>query len=184
MNTERINALAENIRNARNAATPDQIARGAKWYTIANGIAAMVGDGDVRKGAGIIAALSPRMQWDRNVKLALDAGNGHVHGAMGASLRKAQAILDGTAPEEVLPMAAKTGNFYVNVSDPNEPNAVTVDAWAYRVATADPTAPGPKSQRDYDEVAQAYRMIAAEFGELANVTQAGTWNWAREGGMK
>jgi hypothetical protein len=183
MNTERINTLAANIRYARSQANADQINRGQVWYRVAHDLATMVGDGDTRKGAGIIAALSPRMQWERNVKLAIDAGNGNVHGAMGASLRKAEAILNGADPADVLPMSAKTGNFYLNILDPSDPSAVTVDVWAYRVATGDVKAAGPKSPKDYAECAEAYRIVAAEYGEPANVTQAGTWNWAREGGM-
>jgi|SRR5690242_19673335 len=176
----RIDTLAQNIRDAWNAATDDQISRGRTWYTVANQLAEMVGNGDVRKGAGIISALSPRMQWDRNVSLAIDAMNGEPIRAMGASVRKAEAILNGADPESVLPMSAKTGHFYRNMVDPTDSDAVTVDCWAYRVATRDWNAPGPKSPKDYREVADAYRMVANELGEITNHVQAGTWNWARE----
>ena len=176
----RTDVLAQNIRDAWNAATDDQITRGRAWYTVAHDLAEMVGNGDVRKGAGVISALSPRMQWDQNVAVAIDAMNGQPIKAMGASVRKAQAILDGTDPELVLPISAKTGNFYLNIVDPSDPTAITVDCWAYRVATRDWTAPGPKSPKDYREVADAYLTVANELGELGNVVQAGTWNWARE----
>ena len=176
----RTDTLAQNIRDAWNAASDDQKARGAVWYQVANQLAEMVGNGDVRKGAGIISALSPRMKWDRNMALATDAMNGNVHGAMGASLRKVQAILDGADPESVLPMTAKTGHFYRNIVDPTDTDYVTVDCWAYRVATCEWDAPGPKSAKDYREVADAYRMVASELGMISNHVQAGTWNWARE----
>jgi hypothetical protein len=176
----RIETLAQNIRDAWNAASDDQKARGAWWYTVAHQLAELVGNGDVRKGAGIISALSPRMKWDRNMALAVDAMNGNVHGAMGASLRKVEAILNGADPESVLPMTAKTGHFYRNMVDPTDTDAVTVDCWAYRVATRDWSAPGPKSARDYSEVAAAYRVVASELGIITNHVQAGTWNWARE----
>lgn len=172
--------LKSNIRSAWDSATDDQITRGRAWYTVAHDLAEMVGNGDVRKGAGIISALSPRMAWDRNVSLAIDAMGGNVHGGMGASLRKAQAILDGTDPELVLPMSAKTGNFYLNIVNPKHESAVTVDCWAYRVATRDWSAAGPKSAKDYREVADAYREVASELNEIPADVQAGTWNWARE----
>jgi len=173
--------LAKNIRDAWNAASEDQISRGRMWYTVAHDLAAMVGNGDVRKGAGVISALSPRMQWDRNVTIAINACNsGTATGAMSASLNKAQAILDGANPEDVLPMSAKTGNFYRNIVDPTDSEAVTVDCWAYRVATRDWNAAGPKSARDYREVADAYRTVAREMNEIPANVQAGTWNWARE----
>lgn len=180
MNRERIEILANNVRTARNAVTDDQMNRGATWYPTAHTLAEMIGNGDVRKGAGVIAALSPRMRWETNVRLAIAASNGEDFGCLGASKRKAMAILDGASPADVLPMAAKTGHFYTNILDPSDPYAVTIDVWAYRVATNDWTATGPKSQRDYDECAEAYRIVAAERGEITNVTQAGTWNWARE----
>lgn len=183
LDSDRIEMLAGNIRNARNAASDDQMNRGRAWYPVAHDLAEMIGNGDVRKGAGIIAALSPRMPWERNVSLAVDAGNGNVHGALSASLAKVQAILDGADPADVLPMSAKTGNFYVNILDPADPFAVTVDVWAHRIATGDAKSAGPRTPRDYHECAEAYRIVAAEFGEIGGVTQAGTWNWAREGGM-
>ena len=176
----RTDTLAQNIRDAWNAATDDQKARGASWYLTANQLAEMIGNGDVRKGAGIISALSPRMQWDRNVSLAIDAMNGEPIRAMGASVRKAEAILNGADPESVLPMSAKTGHFYRNIADPTDSDAVTVDCWAYRVATCEWDAAGPKSARDYREVADAYRMVAGELGMITNHVQASTWNWARE----
>jgi hypothetical protein len=176
----RIDTLAQNIRDAYAQATDDQLARGASWYITANQLAEMIGGGDVRKGAGIISALSPRMQWDRNVSLAVDAMAGNVHGAMGASLRKVEAILNGADPTDVLPMSAKTGHFYRNIVDPTDSDAVTVDCWAYRVATREWDAAGPKNARDYNEVADAYRTVASELGLITNHVQAGTWNWARE----
>lgn len=183
LDSERIAMLAGNVRRAWNAASDDQISRGRVWYRVANDLAGIVGNGDVRKGAGIIAALSPRMPWDRNVSLAMDAGNGNVHGALSASLAKVQAILDGTDPESVLPMTAKTGYFFTNISDPDNGDAITVDVWAHRIATGDCKSAGPRSTRDYAECAEAYRIVARESGELGHVVQASTWNWAREGGM-
>ena len=140
----RTDTLAANIRDAWNAASDDQISRGRAWYTVAHDIAELIGNGDARIGAGIISALSPRMQWDRNVRTAIDAVNGRPIKAMGASVRKAEAILNGADPESVLPMTAKTGNFYLNMVDPTDPTAITIDCWAYRVATRDWTRPGTK----------------------------------------
>lgn len=183
LSAERVATLAANIRHARESASDGQAARGAVWYSVAHDLAGIVGNGDVRKGAGIIAALSPRMPWERNVTLAMDARNGKVHGALGASLRKVQAILDGTDPAEVLPMSAKTGYFFANILDPTERESVTVDVWAHRIATGDAKSAGPRNARDYAECAEAYRVVAREYSEPANHTQAITWNWAREGGM-
>jgi hypothetical protein len=180
MNTNRIAEMTARLHTAWNAATDDQIARGRVWYPVAHDLAEMIGNGDVRTGAGIIAALSPRMQWDRNARLAIDAGNGNVHGAMGASLTKVQRIIDGEDPADVLPADAKTGHFFQNILNPADPAYVTIDAWAYRAATGDWSAAGPKNARDYAEVAAAYIAFADDIGEIASVGQAGVWIWARE----
>lgn len=177
---DRTATYAENIRAAWNAATDDQKTRGMVWYQVANELATMVGNGDASKGAGIIAALSPRMQWDRNVNLAKDALAGKPIHAMSGSVRKAEAIMNGADPADVLPMSAKTGNFYLNMAFPNDPNPVTIDCWAYRVASRDWSAAGPRSPRDYRDAADAYRIVATELGIIANRVQAGIWNWARE----
>jgi hypothetical protein len=121
------------------------------------------------------------MQWNRNVRLATDAGNGNVHGAMTASLVKVQRIVDGADPVDVLPAGSKTWNFFHNIVDPSDSAYVTIDAWAYRAATGDWSAVGPRNVRDYAEVAAAYMAFATEAGEIASVGQAGIWNWAREG---
>jgi len=179
----RIETLAANIRKVRSRVSCEQVREGAKWYLDAHALARAIGKGDVRKGAGIIAALSPRMRWERNVTLAIDAGNGNVHGGMSASLRKVQAILDGADPIDVLPMSAKTGCFYMNILDPADPDTVTIDVWAHRVATGDITSAGPRSPRDYWECVAAYVIVAGEYGEPGNHTQAGCWVYVREGGL-
>jgi hypothetical protein len=181
LNQERIDMLASNIRNARNAVSEDQMNRGRAWYQVAHDLAEMIGNGDVRKGAGVIAALSPRMQWDVNVRKAIAACNGEPFGCMGSSMVKAQAILDGADPEDVLPHGKKTHHFYRNILDPDDPEFCTIDIWAYRVATGDRSCVAAKiTDRDYAECVAAYGIVADEFGELRNVTQAGCWVAVRE----
>jgi len=175
--------MANNIARVRNAATHDQVAQGSAWYPVAHDLAEMIGNGDVRKGAGIIAALSPRMPWDRNVRLATDAGNGNVHGAMSSSLAKVQAIVDGADPETVLPMDRKTGHFYRNIVNPSDVTACTIDVWAHRIATGDITSAGPRNARDYAECVAAYDIVADENSEPMSRTQAITWVAVRENGL-
>ena len=180
LNRDRIDGLKINLRTARRAASADQVNRGRAWYPVARDIAEMIGNGDVRKGAGVIAALSPRMQWDVNVRKATAALAGESYACMGSSMAKVAAILDGADPADVLPTGSKTWNFFHNIIEPTNPAYVTIDAWAYRAATGDWSAVGPKNARDYAEVAAAYIEMAAEFGELPSAFQAGVWNWARE----
>ena len=55
------------------AATPEQVDAGLGWYRAAHAAAAGLDPGNVRRAAGVIAALSPRVAWERNLDLAEDA---------------------------------------------------------------------------------------------------------------
>ena len=172
-----------NIVAAWNAATPDQVARGRAWYPVAHDLAELVGNGDVRVGAGIIAAFSPRKRWEENQRLAIDAHNGDIHGHFKHALSAVHRIIDGAAPETVLPMDAKTGHFFRNIVDPTDPDPVTIDCWAYRVATGHwdkSENPGLSNKARYATLALAYRLAARQLGEIPSVVQAATWAWAHE----
>lgn len=58
-----------NILETYKQASPQEIADGLSWYSDAHDVARELA-GDVHVGAGVIAALSPQMQWDENIKLA------------------------------------------------------------------------------------------------------------------
>ena len=116
-----LGAYVANILAAYRSATPAQLERGRCWYQVAHDLALIIGDGDVRQGAGIIAALSACRRWAVNVQLATDAGNGNVHGHTPDVLAKVAAMLAGADPADVLPMALKTGAFYRCITDPSDP---------------------------------------------------------------
>ena len=168
----------QNIIAKWNAATPEQIAKGRAWYPVAHDLANMLGDGNVRMGAGIIAAMSVQKSWKENVRLATDAANGNVHGHTGRNLDKVRAILSGIAPEDVLPMAAKTGNFYRNIVDPSDPSAVTVDRHAFDIAVNEVNGNrdrGLSNANRYAIIRDAYLTAAKRLDECASTVQAGTW---------
>lgn len=179
LDTDRIETLKSNIRKYRAMADAGQVAKGKVWYPVTREIAEQIGNGDVRKGAGVIAALSPRMRWETNVRLARAACNGDDYGCLGTSKRKTEAILAGADPTEVLPMDAKTGHFFRNIVDPTDPTACTIDVWAHRAAADDMSSAGPRNATDYHECVAAYIDIAAEFGEVASETQAIVWGVVR-----
>jgi hypothetical protein len=165
--------MVRNIIDAWNALSPEDVAKGHAWYSIAHDIAADIGNGDVRKGAGIIAALSPLKSWAENIRLATDAGNGNVHGHFTSAVTKAKAIMDGTDPETVLPMDAKTGNFFLNILFPDLDGPVTIDRHAWRVATGE-AIPSMTPKR-YRMASDAYRSAGQALGVPAHIVQAGTW---------
>lgn len=173
-----------NIIHAWYMASDGDMAQGRAWYPVAHDIADVIGDGDMRKGAGLIAALSPQTGWERNCELARDAANGNVHGHSGQTLDKVRAILDGADPADVLPADRKTGHFYRNIADPSDPDPVTIDRHAHDVAVNERYGSrdrGLGCASRYATLAHAYREAARRLGELPCTVQAVTWvAWRRQ----
>jgi len=122
-----MDAYVANIKDRVGSADPSQVSRSLVWYEVANDLARFIGDGDVRLGAGLLAALSVNKSWTLNKKLAADAASGNVHGSIGFALKMARDILAGKDPVTVLPTDSKTWNFYRAILDPGDPDTVTVD---------------------------------------------------------
>lgn len=169
---------AAGIMRAWEAAGPSWQAAGRAWYPSARDLAEVIGAGDARMGAGLLAALSANCGWDRNVALARDAARGTVHGHTGPVLAKARAILAGADPAGLLPAALKTGHFYRCILDPADPAPVTVDRHAHDIAAGQRYGRrnrGLSSATRYATLADAYRAAAQELGELPSAVQAATW---------
>jgi hypothetical protein len=173
-----------NIVKVYNRATPDQRRRGAEWYRTAHELADFLSEGDVVRGAGVIAALSANKSWDLNQRLARRAFSGDVSGHTGANLAKVAKILAGTDPSEVLPMDAKTGNFYRCILDPEDQEAVCIDRHAHDIAVGRPYGDadrGLSAKGRYAVLSLAYRNAAAKLGVSPSVVQATTWVvWTEE----
>lgn len=168
-----------NIVKTYHTATADQRFRGAQWYVTANELAYLISDGDVRKGAGVIAALSANKSWPENQRLATRAlSTGNPSGHVGNALEKATRILNGEDPEKVLPMDAKTGNFFLCIADPNHPTAVCVDRHAHDIAVGRRFGNddrGLSSKGRYNALADAYRIAARKLELNPATLQAITW---------
>jgi hypothetical protein len=168
-----------NIMTVWYLASDDQIRQGREWYRSAHETAAMLADGDVKVGAGLLAALSPQTAWWLNVELACDAfdsGNASRHTSDSTS--KANRILAGIDPEDVLPMQRKTGQFYRCILDPSDPVAVCIDRHAHDVAVGIPYGDwsrGLSAKGRYNLLAHCYWEAAQRLGELPSVVQATTW---------
>lgn len=168
-----------NIIEVWNLASAEQLTRGLNWYQTAHELADVMSEGNVKAGAGVIAALSPMSAWAINVRMAEEAfENGYPAGHTGDALRKAAAIMAGADPEDVLPMSAKTGNFYRCILDPEDEEAVTVDRHAHDIVAGARWGNqdrGLSSKKRYAKIALAYRMAAAYLTERPSVVQATTW---------
>lgn len=103
----RESTLARRISNAWRDTTRDERALGRKWYADARKECREIAHASgltLRACAGILAALSPRVHWHVNVRLArmVAAGDNAPSGAMRDPLGKAIAIRDGARPLDVL----------------------------------------------------------------------------------
>lgn len=169
----------DNIIATYNRATEDQRLKGKQWYPVAHDLATMLADGDTRKGAGVIAALSANKSWTENTKIATRAfASGKATGHVKDAILKATRIMNGADPADVLPMSLKTGNFYRCILDPSDPDAVVIDRHAHDIALGRPLGNadrGLSSKGRYDALAGAYRAAAARLGILPSELQAITW---------
>ncbi|WP_432091422.1 DUF7178 family protein [Streptomyces sp. NRRL F-5630] len=160
-------------------ATPDQIRRGRDWYPNAHQLATEIASGDAVKGAGVLAALSANKSWAENIRLARKAfSEGKASGHVGDAVTKANRIMGGTHPVEVLPMHLKTGAFFVCIANPADREYVVIDRHAHDIAARE-----IYGNRDrglgaigrYNLLADCYRKAAHLLGELPSVVQAVTW---------
>lgn len=170
---------ARNIKTVWSLASADDRTAGRDWYRDAHLTACMLADGDVRKGAGVLAALSPQTSWWLNVELAADAFDASVATRhTWDSRRKANLILRGADPTGVLPMRRKTGHFFRCIVNPSDPDAVCVDRHAHDIAVGVPLGNwnrGLSAYGRYELVASAYRLVASELGVIPSTIQATTW---------
>lgn len=198
---QQFQAHVGNIIDKYRQASPEFVKGGNEWYEQANEVAGRVGGGDTRRGAGIIAALSPLNNWDRNVAEAHElVKTGNVASALlPANVEKARRIHAGEDPLDVLG-GHKVTNFFQNISDPSNPHPVTIDRHAYDIAMGRPfvgagggkakrsITPGPSGHAPmsediglsslgrYKHFVQAYQHASSELGiELPHRVQATTW---------
>ncbi|MEU0344219.1 hypothetical protein ABZ092_36075 [Streptomyces bobili] len=169
----------KNVLEVWGAASEEQVARGRQWYRTAHEVADMMAEGDVRTGAGLLAALSPQTAWPLNVELAKAAyETKEPTGHLGDALAKAAKILAGTDPAEVLPMDRKTGHFYRCILDPSDADAVCIDRHAHDIAVGEEYGArerGLGAKGRYALIAHCYREAAQRLGELPSVVQSVTW---------
>lgn len=168
-----------NIMTVWYIASDEEISEGRRWYGTAHETARLLADGDVVTGAGLLAALSPQTAWWLNVELACEAfDTGSARRHTKDSCSKANKILAGIDPADVLPMTRKTGHFYRCILDPSDPVAVCIDRHAYDIAVGIPLGDwnrGLSAHGRYALLAQCYWEAAQRLRELPSTVQAVTW---------
>lgn len=181
----------DNITSRFKSATKEQRQEGVDWYKRANDIAFELGKGDVKKGAGILSALSPAMEWTRNIRAARELVNTGetTHQYYHSTVVKAKRILEGEDPDTLFneKTGAKTLNFYHNIANPEDPHPVTIDRHAHDIAVGEKgsmtkTLSGHLAGPRYRHFSEAYRNAAHELGiPIANQVQAVTWGTQPKG---
>tara|TARA_R100001198_G_scaffold56975_1_gene32572 strand:+ start:1583 stop:2182 length:600 start_codon:yes stop_codon:yes gene_type:complete len=141
-------------------------------------------DVTVNQVLGIVSALSPLKEWEKNKEIAVDFILTGDCGHMGANKRKAREILDcNGSDDKILEILSgpKTSRFYMNMMYPDG-TGVTVDRHAIaiaigRTATNKEQALTPKA---YTFIEKCYIMTAETLGLDPLHLQSITWQaWKR-----
>jgi hypothetical protein len=129
-----------------------------------------------RTFVGVVAALSPQMNWKYNVREAVKlVDRGYAQG-YGANVSKARLILHGNDPEDVLG-GNKVRSFFRNLLDGGEDDKyITIDTWALRIALRNPGYPASGiTDKQYHRLVKLYQHVADAHGISATALQAITW---------
>lgn len=134
------------------------------------------------QAVGIVAALSPNLRWERNVRAAHAVLNGDMSEAYPANEYKARRIAAGESPESVLG-GLKVRSFFRNIMSGGFDNSVTVDGHAYNAAhdLRQPVKAARISPRDYQRLTIAYRTAARLRSVTPPAMQATVWIEWRDG---
>ena len=167
-----------NILDVWRKATPEQLDAGMNWYSTARNAALELDPQNVFRAAGIIAALSPMVNWERNLTMARFVyANGHANGlGLGGNCRKAELIFAGNDPLDILG-GDKVRAFYQTIADPSHAELVVIDRHAYDIAIGRIHSDSDRKigKRVYRELSAAYRNAAAIANVMPSQMQAVTW---------
>ncbi len=157
---------------------------GSRWYqegeTFIATLAGMTGHSQ-ETVAAVVAHLSPRTTWQRNMQGADSLLMlGEAPGCIGTNVERARQAVDSRDPLGTL-NGPKTQRFAANLLGDRE--AVTVDVWALRVALGerDDAKLLIKRAGIYDAIEYAYQVAAERVGVDPSTMQATTWIVARNG---
>ena len=191
--TNRFPGAVKNILAIYGQASEDEIQGGLSWYADAHNFAREQAEKhglSIEIVAGIVSALSPGTDWERNKADAMQvlAGNeSHGFGSYGHNVRKAfeiRAVGQQERVEKYFP-ADKTFNFYHNIVNPAAAKYVTIDRHALSVGIGATRADKTVTKVEYRELARHYNLAAKKLGILPQQVQAVTWVvWRNRKGYK
>lgn len=178
--------FAENIVAVYDRATDSERAAGMSWYDNVHTLALELSPGDVWRGAGVIAAFSPKSKWHRNIILATRAfETGQATGHFPVMCSQAQRILDGEHTLDVL-NGDKVRAFASAIADPAGSEIATIDRHAHDIAMGRVFVESERKigKRLFRTMSEHYRQAGFEVGVSTAQIQAITWvRWRNEKGL-
>lgn len=177
--------MLESLLDLFTLSTDENYTHGLRWYKKANSICKKLSvkhDIPLYKVVGIMAALSPRNKWERNI---IDTESVIVSGfkakvcTFNPNKLKAVKILNSGDKDEVFRLlnGRKVQSFYNNILMHKLSSTVTVDVWAMRSVGLN-RAP---NKGLYDQVEIAYKQLAEIVGIKPHEIQAVIWGVVRNG---
>ena len=160
----------EIYRDLASKATFGQVEQASKWYVDAERIAEKVAENlgtTLEVGASVVSAFSPRERWSVNVARAIAWSLGQEVACLKNNLVMANnALTLGFAALKGL----KTNSFAKAIA--GDEQAVVIDVWMLRAVGIEKKTP---SQSGYNELANAVKTVAFEFGMTPRAMQALIW---------
>lgn len=180
MRTREKERAARHIVATFNKATTQEVIEGMDWYVRARALAEELDPQNAERAAAVIAVLSPRLNWSKNVEVARLAYRlAHQVSVslypewrlpvLNANADKARRLLiDGEDPNEVV-QGPKVRAFWHAIVRPEDPRAVVIDRHALDVAFGkvmdDRTRGALLGKKGaYDEIAERYAFAAEVIG--------------------
>lgn len=156
------------------------------WYGSANSIALKLAakySCSQQQAAGIIAALSPLKTWEMNLRLAEQFLSTGTAGHTGRQLAKCKAIMGTHIAREIADIlgGAKTRAFFWNIYRPEDDEHITIDRHAICIALDKKMGDPRITAKQFEDIAEAYRIAAQKLGIPAVLLQSSTWEyWRRQ----
>jgi hypothetical protein len=173
--------MVNNLSAILNNADDETWSEGTYWYAVAHSFSADLADRygvTIETAAGVVAALSPRLPWNLNMRAALDLFETGDAGVLGGNKAKALRILAGERPLDVL-RGHKVRSFYTCILDPSQSAQVCIDRHAVDAALGvkgtDKSRKFLETLSHYQAVCDAYRAAANRLGISPAQAQAIVW---------
>jgi hypothetical protein len=161
---------------AKNA-TFGQVEQASKWYMDAERVATEVArnlDSTLEVGAAVVSAFSPRERWTNNVAKAISFSLGnHIPGFKNNMVMANNAIAFGYDALKGM----KTNAFAKAIA--GDEQAVVIDVWMLRAVGIEKKTP---NQSQYNDLVDAVKKTAFEFGMTPRAMQALIWIVVRGSG--